>query len=143
MQQKCSRFNAVSRFHLVYTERVGGSNPSPPTSLHCELRLGEADLAINAALVRLRARQPSLTQTSAARRRIDFSTRLCWLLDRRKSGALTGRAFDFRPYYFTFFQIYFSGMRKTICMSLCSTDCWSRLSHLRVTPDQFFSVTVP
>jgi hypothetical protein len=36
----------VRNGHLVYTERVGGSNPSPPTSLRCELRLGEADLAI-------------------------------------------------------------------------------------------------
>jgi hypothetical protein len=58
----------------------------------------------SSALVRLRARQPSLTQTLAARWRIDFSTRLFWLLDRLKSGALTGRAFDFRTYYLTFFQ---------------------------------------
>ena len=55
-------------------------------------------------LVRLRARQPSLTQTLAARWRIDFPTRLCWLLDRWKSGALAGRAFDFRAYYLAFFQ---------------------------------------
>jgi len=55
-------------------------------------------------LVRLRGRQPSLARTLAAGWRIDFPTRLCWLLDRRKSGALTGRAFDFRPYYFAFFQ---------------------------------------
>jgi hypothetical protein len=56
------------------------------------------------ALVRLRGRQPSLAQTLAAGWRIDFPTGLCWLLDRRKSGALAGRAFDFRAYYFTFFQ---------------------------------------
>ena len=49
-------------------------------------------------------RQSSFTQTSAARWRIDFSTRLFWLLDRLKSGAFTGGAFDFRAYYFTFFQ---------------------------------------
>jgi hypothetical protein len=31
---------------IVYTERVGGSNPSPPTSLRsCELRLGKPELA--------------------------------------------------------------------------------------------------
>jgi len=40
----------------------------------------------------------------AARWRIDFSTRLFWLLDRLKSGAFTGGAFDFRAYYLTFFQ---------------------------------------
>jgi hypothetical protein len=27
-------------------------------------------------------------------------------------------------------------------MSLCMTDCWLRLSHFKVTPDQFVSVTV-
>jgi hypothetical protein len=28
-------------------------------------------------------------------------------------------------------------------MSLCKMDCWLRLSHLSVTPDQLLSVTVP
>jgi hypothetical protein len=51
----------------------------------------------------LRVRQPSLTQTSVAGWRIDFSTGLLWLFDRLKSGALTGGAFDFPAYYFTFF----------------------------------------
>src|ERR1700691_2649201 len=32
---------------------------------------------------------------------------------------------------------------ETPSMSLGRMDCWLRLSHLRVTPDQFVSVTVP
>jgi hypothetical protein len=31
----------------------------------------------------------------------------------------------------------------TMVMSLCKIDCLPRLSHLRMTPDQFVSVTVP
>src|SRR6202021_2083882 len=31
----------------------------------------------------------------------------------------------------------------TSTISLCKMDCWLRLSHFNVTPDQFFSVTVP
>jgi hypothetical protein len=31
----------------------------------------------------------------------------------------------------------------TPAISLCNTDCWLRLSHFNVTPDQFVSVTVP
>jgi hypothetical protein len=32
MQRKAKQINVAVRFDLVYTERVGGSNPSPPTS---------------------------------------------------------------------------------------------------------------
>jgi hypothetical protein len=31
----------------------------------------------------------------------------------------------------------------THAISLCKTDCWLRLSHFSVTPDQFVSVMVP
>jgi len=48
----------------------------------------------NLALPLLRVRQPSLANIGC---RVEdrFSTRLCRLLDRRKSGAFTGWAFDF------------------------------------------------
>lgn len=32
-------------------------------------------------------------------------------------------------------------MMPTAPMSLCMMDCWLRLSHFKVTPDQFASVT--
>jgi hypothetical protein len=37
---------------------------------------------------------------------------------------------------------HFLDTRPTISMSLCKTVCWLRLSHFRVTPDQFILVTV-
>ena len=37
----------------------------------------------------------------------------------------------------------FVGTRSTCAMSLCRMACSPRLSHLMVTPAQFFSVTVP
>jgi len=75
----------------------------------------------------LRARQPSLTQTLAARWRIDFSTRLFWLLDRLKSGSLAGRAFDFRPDYLTFFQ---------------NLLLWNEENHLHVVMQHGLPVTI-
>ena len=38
---------------------------------------------------------------------------------------------------------YFLEMMETGSMSLCRMDCSLRLSHLRVTPDQLVSVSVP
>jgi hypothetical protein len=42
------------------------------------------------------------------------------------------------------FQIghHFLDTMLSASMSLCMTDCWLRLSHFNVTPDQFVSVTV-
>ena len=103
--------------------------------------------AAEAGLAReLGARQPPFTKTLLATCRIDSSTGLDWLCDRWISCALTGGAIDFCTYFFrvkSIHQVHLSGTRKTIFISLCETDWLSRLSHLRVTPDQFVSVTVP
>jgi hypothetical protein len=70
---------------------------------------------------------------------------LLWLRDRLETGAFACGAFDFRRGCF-WLQIlhgnHFFDTMPTHAMSLCKTDCWLRLSHFNVTPDQFVSVTV-
>src|SRR5258705_3075915 len=51
MTQNCFTFNAGRGFHLVYTERVGGSNPSPPTSHPEAMRMRVFAAAVVIALV--------------------------------------------------------------------------------------------
>jgi hypothetical protein len=76
--------------------------------------------------------------------RIDSSTGLDWLRDRWISvPSQAGQSTSVPTSFESIHQIRLSGMRKTLFISLCGTDWLSRLSHLRVTPDQFVSVTVP
>jgi hypothetical protein len=76
--------------------------------------------------------------------RIDSSTGLDWLRDRWISvPSQAGQSTSVPTSFESIHQIRLSGMRKTIFISLCETDWLSWLSHLRVTPDQFVSVTVP
>jgi hypothetical protein len=81
----------------------------------------------NSELALLRVRQPSLAQALAAGWRIDFPTRLCRLLYRRKSGAFTGWAFDFRGYSFTLFQ---------------NLLLWNEENHLHVVMQHGLPVTI-
>jgi hypothetical protein len=157
----------VRNGHLVYTERVGGSNPSPPTSLR-SASFGSARPIW--PLCQRERRKPAPYTCKNARAAlmpelgaspfagapaVPYPNIGCKAEDRFFDQAvLAARPPEIRcPYrqgirllsvlLHVFSKFTFSGMRKTIRMSLCSTDCWSRLSHLRVTPDQFFSVTVP
>ena len=89
---------------------------------------------------------PALSGTQLAGRRIDSASGMGRLRDLWKSCAVAGGAYDFRRRVFRFQFVHsnhFFDTMPTQAMSLCNTDCWQRLSHLTVTPAQFFSVTVP
>lgn len=94
----------------------------------------------------LRRRYAAFAKTLLAGRREDPAARLGWLRHRRVSRAVAGRAFDFRRRGFRLHILHgnhFLEIMETAFMSLCRMDCSLRLSHLRVTPDQLVSVTVP
>jgi hypothetical protein len=88
---------------------------------------------------------PALSGTQLAGRRIDSASGMGRLRDLWKSCAVAGGAYDFRRRVFRFQFVHsnhFPDTAPTPAMSLCKTDCWLRLSHFNVTPDQFVSVTV-
>jgi hypothetical protein len=69
---------------------------------------------------------------------------LLWLRNHLAAGAFASGAHNFRRscLWLLLHRNHFFDMAPTQAMSLCKTDCWLRLSHFRVTPDQFVSVTV-
>jgi hypothetical protein len=90
-------------------------------------------------------RYSALAKTLLASRRENLAAWLGRLRDSGDSRSIAGGAFDFRRYGLRFQLLHgdhFFEMTETSFMSLCRTDCSLRLSHLRVTPAQFFSVTV-
>ena len=88
----------------------------------------------------------ALAKTLLTRRRVNLTPGLGWLRDRRKPGAIASGTFDFQRCFIRsqrFHGHHFLETTPTHAMSLWRTDCWLRLSHFNVTPDQFVSVTVP
>jgi len=87
----------------------------------------------------------TLARAPFAGRWIDPAARLLRLSDSRVPGAVACGAPDFYR-QLGGFQLahghHFLDTMPTASMSLCITDCGPRLSHFKVKPDQFDSVTV-
>jgi hypothetical protein len=113
---------------------------------------------------RARRFSSTLARTLLAGCRIDFSTRLDWLLHFRKSSAVAGGALDLCNVVFGFesfheihagmrkrlslvstpvAQIGFIGTRSTFAISLCETELASPSSQEMVTSLQDVPITVP
>jgi hypothetical protein len=129
---------------------VEAGHPKPRTSSEVKVdsarEPGPPPLHVkSASIAGLDQPYPNLARTQLAGRRVDFASGLGRLRDSRKSGAVAGGAFGLGR-RFIGFQIvhgnHFLDKTPTASMSLCITDCWLRLSHFKVTPDQLVSVTV-